>query len=155
VGLAPGQVRELVIGRSADDLDVAIREIAYFLAELDELRRTDEGEILWLEKEECPLSWKRLVADLGDVVAGDAIAGFAAELRECVVNSEHGNDGWLDGLRASRQRNSPLPRQNSNRVPPACHCACDERWGRQAQRRGFALTCSKSTTSTVIERADF
>ena len=56
VGLAPGVVDEIGVGRRADQDRVAIGEIALEIAIADDLGRADEGEVLRPEEQDLPLA---------------------------------------------------------------------------------------------------
>lgn len=51
IGLHPGQVAELAVNRDAENLGVAAGEIAVAVAEGDDLRRADEGEVEGIEEQ--------------------------------------------------------------------------------------------------------
>src|SRR5690606_34949752 len=52
----PGEMHELAVDRAAEHLRVAVREVAMLLAELGDLRRTDEREVLRPEEDHEPLA---------------------------------------------------------------------------------------------------
>lgn len=81
-GLLPGQVGEFIVRRTTDQLSVTIREIPDFFAKFHEFSRADKREILRVKQEELPLAGEGLAGDFGNVVIGDAIAGFGTELRK-------------------------------------------------------------------------
>jgi len=54
VAVAPGEVGELVIGRCAEEVNIAFFEVFDVVAELDEFGGADEGEVFGVEKEERP-----------------------------------------------------------------------------------------------------
>src|SRR5882757_1261769 len=64
--LAPGEVHELGVGRSAVDDSIALVERAVELAEGRDLGRADEGEILGPEEHDLPLAGVALVGELGE-----------------------------------------------------------------------------------------
>ena len=63
VVLAPREVHELAVDRGAEHLRVAIRELAVLAAELRDLGRADEREVLRPEEHHEPLARVALVRD--------------------------------------------------------------------------------------------
>src|SRR5690348_2406942 len=59
----PAELRELVVGRAAENDRVAILEVLRELGEADDLRRTHEGEVLGVEVDDLPLAGKRFFVD--------------------------------------------------------------------------------------------
>ncbi len=63
----PGQLHELLVGRAAEDNRVAVGKFLVETAEFGKLGRANEGEVLWIEKDDLPLARK---AGLGDLLEG-------------------------------------------------------------------------------------
>src|SRR3954453_19559729 len=102
---APGQVRMLVVGAATEDDGVAVSEIAGLLAELHDLRRADEREILRIGVEHEPLSRVVLRADgleFLSLLGADGSRQFV--LRKRVSNSKHGHVAFTLLLRFGRCR---------------------------------------------------
>jgi hypothetical protein len=90
VRIAPRQVRVLVVGGPAEDDRVTVGEVLGVLAELDDLGRTDEREVLRVGVEDQPLAVKVLVRDLLELLAFCAanICG-EIEIGELIANGQH------------------------------------------------------------------
>ncbi len=60
---APRQLDELVVDAAAEQNRVTVFEVVRQLAELDDFRRADEGEVLRIEVDDLPLARERLLGD--------------------------------------------------------------------------------------------
>src|SRR3546814_15499330 len=81
--LPPRQVHELAVGRDADQLRVAVGELAVQGVEADDLGRAHEGEVLGPEEVHAPLAAERRVAQLVEGLRGglgvDGLQGVGGE----------------------------------------------------------------------------
>jgi hypothetical protein len=95
-GLKPSPVREFRIRGTTDDGNIALFKLTEFFLKTDELRRANEGEIFWVEKENNVLFPDELFE--GETLDdGFALNGFGVKIRggfayenghsfECVSN---------------------------------------------------------------------
>ena len=90
----PSQVDELTVGGHAENLGVAVRELAVQTAELGDFRGTDEGEVFRPEEHHLPLAFIRVVRHLEESFAGvlwqARVDSLKVELGEFIANGEHG-----------------------------------------------------------------
>ena len=88
--LAPRQVDVLAVGARAQHLRVAILELAVLLAELRDLGRADEREVLRPEEDDLPLARVVVVGDVLELLALlEAHGGLELERGELVSNGQH------------------------------------------------------------------
>src|SRR3954470_132980 len=87
---APGVVDELAVGRSAENLGVAVGELAVQLAESGDLGRAHEGEVLRPEEHDQPLALERTVGELGErLLRIGGNDGLEVEGGKLIANSKH------------------------------------------------------------------
>src|SRR6185437_9125442 len=67
--VTPSQVNKLAVRAHSINFGIAITERTKLFVELVNLRRTDESEIEWPEKEDAPLSFRRLKIDRFEFVS--------------------------------------------------------------------------------------
>jgi hypothetical protein len=90
VVVPPREVRELVVGRTADDDGVTVGEVLRLLVELDDLGGADEREVLRVGVEDQPLAGVGVVRDRRELFAlFDADARPGLEGGELLSDGKH------------------------------------------------------------------
>src|SRR5207253_1279993 len=87
--LAPGGVDEVAVDRQAEQLRIAIGEVARNGVEADDLGRADEGEILRPGEDHQPFAGIALVGHRREGRRVDAVHGGESEGREFVSYGQH------------------------------------------------------------------
>ncbi|MCY1465331.1 hypothetical protein D9M71_834620 [compost metagenome] len=93
---APGQLDELVVGRTAEDHGVAVFEVLAQLGEGLDLGRADEGEVLRVEEDDLPLAVKAVLRQRFErrdavffVVVEARLHASDLEFRQFLTDAQH------------------------------------------------------------------
>src|SRR5262249_39703852 len=120
--LPPREVDEVRVGARAEDLGVALMELAVLLSELGDLGGADEGEVHGPEEDDLPLAREVLVGDVLELLALlEAHRGLEVECGKLVSDRQHCPSRsfvvWLDGMARGAQ-DGPTSMGLMRRVTP-------------------------------------